>query len=99
MQHYNMMVNSMRESMSRGDGGMGNEGGGYSMSLSSSSTSTVRNRVPESKTTTTCIVNGKQQTVTETVRKLLDGTVEQNVEMQEDDLALENDGHGDSRER
>mmetsp|Transcript_887 Transcript_887/g.1414 ORF Transcript_887/g.1414 Transcript_887/m.1414 type:complete len:298 (+) Transcript_887:279-1172(+) len=105
--HHSMMNNMMNMSSSsqRMNGGMRQmmdmgSGGGSSMSFSSSFGGGGGGGVSESVSTSTRIINGRQQTVTERTVRRADGTVERHVETSGDDdfdQIGNGDGGGSSR--
>lgn len=87
--HNQQQNNQQQQRTSRGNFGNGGFGsrvhsGGQTSFFSSSSTS-FGNSVSESVSTTTRIINGKRQTVTERCRTNPDGTVERTTETSGDD--------------
>jgi len=105
MNHMSMM-NDMMNMHNRGSSSFGSNGQGMSSSYYSSSTSSFgrgSGGVQESVSTSTRIINGKRQTVTERVKVHADGTVERSTETSGDNdfpAMLENeDGRFNSKHR
>ena len=88
MNHHMNMMNDMMNMHQRGSSSFGSNGQGMSTSYYSSSSSSYgrgNGGVQESVSTSTRIINGKRQTVTERVKVLADGTVERSTETSGDD--------------